>query len=229
MLGILLHVSADTWSHQNFIGVSHGRNDVRNLNVEGEYKSWVSKAVNELKEKILEYMAPTLGHAQAGTFPDEPYRQWSYENSAGKKMAVNNLQRSCDAAQICYKLLVDSRKAFWGDPVTLTPDWAKLEPSFESCLKTPGNLDEREAVWKKRIAAGGLGFAADDNDKQIDYDDRKWFKAAVKAVQTSDGTFQYSRLAGFEKSDWKYFHDAAGYHRLILQNEVLPEYGIICG
>jgi len=65
---------AATWSHQNFVGLTHeNMNDINALKIEGETAESFKALLKDLKRKILEYAAPKLGHAQAGTIPDEPY------------------------------------------------------------------------------------------------------------------------------------------------------------
>ena len=71
-LGIFLHCYADTWSHQNFLGLERDDlNDVKRLSVKDLEKPSFKSFLEKLKEDILEYAAPKLGHAQAGTFAEE--------------------------------------------------------------------------------------------------------------------------------------------------------------
>jgi len=139
---------AATWSHQNFVGLTHeNMNDINALKIEGETAESFKALLKDLKRKILEYAAPKLGHAQAGTIPDEPYREWKYNDHKGK----------------------------------------------------------------------------------IFHNDRQWFKTAVEVIKEPDKPDRYERKTGFETSNWKYFHDAAAFHRFTALHEVLPANGIICG
>jgi hypothetical protein len=229
-LGILLHVYADTWSHQNFLGLEEDDfNDVRNLDVEGETETSLKSLFEKLKEEFLEYTAPKLGHAQAGTIPDEPYRQWKYENFRGRRFDISNVERALDAAQSCYRVLTRFLSQFPGFSYELPVPWHRITTKVSNQFQTQEDLENRIRAWKGAISGGELGFKPEGRDMNLNYDDREWFREAVK-VDTPPGVGdQYERNSGFETSNWKYFHDAAAFHRFTVLHEVLPEYGIICG
>ena len=78
-----MHSYADTWAHQNFLGLARDDvNDVKRLSVKDLERASFKSFLRKLKEDVLEYAAPKLGHAQAGTIPDEPYREWKYFHDA---------------------------------------------------------------------------------------------------------------------------------------------------
>ncbi|HIC92060.1 MAG TPA: hypothetical protein EYP21_08415 [Syntrophaceae bacterium] len=227
-LGIILHVYADTWSHQNFMGIMYRNiNDVRDLKVKGTAKRSIKSLLAKLKEEILEYCAPELGHAQAGTIPDEPYREWEYEDYKGRYFQISNQERALDAAQNCYMVLSRFLKRF---PQFLSPPvlpWQKILEKIGELFSHQGELEERTEAWREAISNGRIGFEPKGKDTNLHYHDREWFRAAV-TVTTEEGE-RYIRNEGFEMSHWKYFHDAAAFHRFHLLHEILPEYGIICG
>jgi len=229
-LGIILHVYADTWSHQNFIGVIHeNMNDVSGLKVRRVSKNSMESLLNKLKQGILEYAAPKLGHAQAGTIPDEPYRVWQYKDYKGKKFYIYNLERSLDAAQNCYMVLLRFLRLFPQFSRNRPLPWQEIVGSISRLFSMKGDLDDRAEAWQKTISDGGLGFAPEDKDIGLDYNDREWFKAAVNVIKTDYEDDRYERKPGFETSNWKYFHDAAAFHRFTVLHEILSDYGIICG
>ena len=81
-LGIFLHCFADSWSHQNFLGlIRENFNDVKRLNVKELTKPTFKSLLAKLKENILEYAAPKLGHAQAGSRPRHPTRSFARQVS----------------------------------------------------------------------------------------------------------------------------------------------------
>lgn len=226
-LGIILHVYADTWSHQNFMGIMRNMNDVRRMKVEETEKGFLKGLFSKLKEEVLEYRAPKLGHAQAGTIPDEPYREWEYKDYKGHRFQISNQERALDAAQNCYMVLSRFLKRFpqfLGSPIL---PWQKIVEKIAELFSHQGELEDRTEAWQKAISKGVIGFEPRGKDIDLSYDDREWFRAAVTIVKEEKD--RYLRKEGFEVSHWKYFHDAAAFHRFHLLHELLPQYEIICG
>lgn len=229
-LGIFLHFYADTWSHQNFLGLERDDlNDVKRLSVKDLEKGFFKSLLGKLKENILEYAAPKLGHAQAGTIPDEPYREWKYENYLGKKFDISNVERSLDAAQNCYQAMLKFLGQFPGLSQNKPMPWHEITGKIRKLFETNGELEDRVRSWKDAISAGEFGLKAEGRDANLDYDDREWFREAVKVDKPPEGKQQFEWKPGFESSHWKYFHDAGAFHRFTVLHEVLPEHGMICG
>jgi hypothetical protein len=228
-LGLLLHVIADTWSHQNFIGLQHGRNDVRGLRIDNEHKGFIDKMLEEAKSKFIEFYAPMLGHTQAGHLPDEPFRTWRYEDYQGNSIEINNHDRTMKAAQQCYEILAtfaDSYPTFAsGSP----NKWNKVSKTLEKTFSNDGDLDARVDNWCQQIGSDSFGYVPTPFDQKVQYQDRQWFKDAVQVEMNNTGEETFRRKSNFEKSNWKYFHDAAALHKFILLHDLLPEFGIICG
>ncbi len=217
-LGIFLHTYADTWSHQNFLGLQRDElNDVKNLKVVGVGSNTLDSMFEKLKLEALEYLAPTLGHTQAGNIPDEPYREWKYKNYYGKSFHIFNGERALDAARSCYQSVAEALP------------WHEIAGKIEELFKTKDGLQERCEAWKEAIAGGGMKFTPEGRDSNLIYEDREWFKQAVTVQKDNEGKELYTRNPGFETSHWKYFHDAAAFHRFTVLHEVLPEHGMICG
>ncbi|MBW1667004.1 MAG: hypothetical protein JRJ66_02905 [Deltaproteobacteria bacterium] len=229
-LGIFLHCFADTWSHQNFLGLERADlNDVKRLSVKNLEKASFKSFLRKLKGDILEYAAPKLGHAQAGTIPDEPYREWKYENYLGKKFDISNVERSLDAAQNCYQAMLKFLGQFPGFSQNKPMPWHEITGKIRTLFETDTELEGRIKAWKDAISAGEFGPKPEGKDTTLDYDDREWFREAVKVEKPSEGDDLYERNPGFENSHWKYFHDAGALHRFCVLHEVLPEHGMICG
>ncbi len=229
-LGILLHCYADTWSHQNFLGVIRDNmNSVRKLKVQRMPASSFQNVMRSLRKRVKEYAIPKLGHAQAGTIPDEPYREWRYENYSGKKFDIYNVERSLDAAQSCYQVMLKFLKIFPAYSHTKPLQWHELTSMFEKQLGLEADSRTRVDSWKDAISGGEFGLKIEENDKNINYDDREWFRYAVKVEKTDNGKEIYERKPEFEKSNWKFFHDAGAFHRFTVLHEILPEHGMICG
>lgn len=205
-------------------------NKVRRLRVANLAHSDLLSLLKGLKGCITEYTMPGLGHAQAGTIPDEPYRVWEYQNHANEKLNINNSQRTLDAAQNCYDVMLGFLTAFREhySPDTPVP-WHDVAKPLADLFQMSNDLESRIPAWKVSIGKGDFGFAVEDKDRQVNYDDREWFKAAVTVTTNASNTELYERCTGFESSNWKYFHDAAAFHRFTVLHEVLPEHGMICG
>ena len=229
-LGIFLHTYADTWSHQNFLGLERDDlNDVKKLKVLGETSQSLKEIVEKLKQDVLEYFAPKLGHTQAGNIPDEPYREWRYENYLGKSFHIFNVERALDAARNCYQALTKFLGQFPTLASAVALPWHEIAGKMGELFQTDDDLEKRCRSWAKAIKQGQMGFTPEGRDLKLVYDDREWFKQAVKVVKGPDDTDLYLRNPGFETSPWKYFHDAAAFHRFTVLHEVLPEHGMICG
>lgn len=229
-LGIILHLYADTWSHQNFMGlIRDNMNDIKKLKVKDETKGSIKFLFEKLKKNILEYAAPQLGHAQAGTIPDEPYRDWEYEDYKGRYFQISNQERLLDAAKNCYTVLLKFLKRFPQFASSLPLPWQNNIEKVSSLFSIKQDLDIRTTAWQKAILNADFGFKPEGRDFSLIYDDREWFKTAVEVIKTEGEPDRYERKEGLETSNWKYFHDAATYHRFCVLHEILPEYGIICG
>jgi hypothetical protein len=185
--------------------------------------------LKDLRAKILEYAAPKLGHAQAGTIPDEPFRKWEHKDSQGRRYDISNSQRALDAAQNCYMVLLKFLRRFPNFALNPSMPWQEMVDVISDLFETEGELDHRVQAWQKAISDGRFGFVSELKDKALTYDDREWFRKAVKVIEGADEPDHYERQEGFENSNWKYFHDAAAFQRFTILHEVLPDYGIICG
>ncbi|HDQ39425.1 MAG TPA: hypothetical protein ENN39_00100 [Desulfonatronum sp.] len=229
-LGVLLHCYADTWSHQNFLGLMRERmNAVKRLKVRGVSTPAVQAMLRGLRRRIKEYAVPRLGHAQAGSIPDEPYRRWSYTDHSGTRFEISNMERALDAAMHCHQVLLKALGAFPAYSQAKPLPWHDLAATFGRLFGLEADLAQRIASWRDAVAGGAFGWKTEKQDKDVRYDDRQWFKDAVSVEKTAEGKESYERKPGFESSDWKYFHDAAAFHRFTVLHEVLPEHGMICG
>lgn len=224
-LGIILHVYADTWSHQNFMGIIHDMNDIKSI------KGMKDSVLESIKQKVIECWAPKLGHTQAATIPDEPYRNWEYKDYRGHSLEISNHERTLDAAQNCYMVLsrfLERFPRFLNSPIV---PWETIAEKIDPLFRYEGALEERMEKWREAISNGAVGFEAEGKDFSLAYDDREWFRAAVIVIpkQGEEEKDRYERKEGFEASNWKYFHDAAAFHKFCLLHELLPKHGIICG
>jgi hypothetical protein len=205
LLGIILHAYADTWSHQNFMGIVDGKNRVNNLIVDGE---------NIYIYKI----APPLGHAQAGSTPDEPRLAWEYTDNQGGAHHLANVDRALEAAKKCYILISRfmhkfSREFRDSDPV----DWLQIEGKILNLFQYQKDLRGCINSWGEAITNGEFGFRSREKDINLIYDAGEWFNIAIKSdsrMNQESGQFvnYFEKNDNYETSDLLYFNEAAAFY-----------------
>ena len=228
-LGIALHVYADTWAHQDFSGLQTELNDVEDIDVINEEKVGIARIFRDFFRGITESLIPQIGHAETATLPDEPYREWSFYHVYQKRSIHRKNWLICqDASRAIYKEI----KGFLNkNPEYRTEKpipWGNIKSTVTNLFRQKGDLEERCGNWAERINDSGFGFACQPIEKDLSYNDREWFRAAVE-VKKTDVREKYYRKDNFHLSDWKYFHDAAASHRFFVLKEALSPQGIVCG
>lgn len=221
LLGIMLHVYADTWSHQNFMGITDDMNRVNDLVVEGE-------------NIYLYKLAPPLGHAQAGSTPDEPRLAWEYSGYQGGAQDIDNYRRALQAAQNCYLLLSKFMDKFAHDfRDSSLIKWAEIEGKVLKLFQY--NKDLRGCInsWGEAINNGEFGFMPHEKDINLIYDAGEWFNIAIKTesrMNPESGHFEiyYYKNDNFETSDCNYFNRAAAFYwsTLFAENENVNKLGL---
>jgi hypothetical protein len=223
-LGIALHVYADTWSHQGFSGLQADINDVKNINVQNESHN------NSFVRDAIEFFIPRVGHAETGHLPDEPYRDWKFHNVYQKKDKERKNWLLCqDASKVIYKEIKSFLSKNPGYKNRAHILWRDIKPIVTRLFRRKGTVDERCENWVHAINTWSFGFECEQEEMDLSYDDREWFKAGVKVEKKKNEKPKYRRKKNFHLSDWKYFHDAAASHRFFVLNEILSPEGIVCG
>ena len=222
LLGIALHVLADTWSHQDFIGLTRPENEVEDLEIEGKERDFF-----EILKEEFHDLAPKTGHAEALTIPDEPYRRWSYRDFWGDLQKIDNVERSLSAARECYGLLreflarVPDERGWTGRP------FEEIEGILADLFKLPGGLEDRCKRWQGAIREGQF-FKPESGEDPI-YRKGAWFREAIEVDFDEEAGLRYRWQRNFNRSNWRLFHAAAALWRFTVLNEVLPEIGVVCG
>ncbi len=222
LLGIVLHVLADTWSHQGFIGLTRPENEVEDLEIEGEGKGFLEA----LKEEFHD-LAPKTGHAEALNIPDEPYRRWSYRDFRGKLHEIDNVERSLSAARECYRVLVVWLERYSGWRRWVGRPFEEIEGLFGEFFEVSGDLEERCRRWRKALREGR--FFDPELEEDPVYRRGAWFRQAVEVDFDEETGIRYRWRQNFNRSHWRLFHAAAAFWRFVVLNEVLPEIGVVCG
>jgi len=214
-MGIALHTYADSWAHQNFSGLLRPENRVSDLKVEGQLlhvdqyfdENWMRQTIN---------LIPPLGHGQAGSIPDIPYKKWKYRNHEGREIEVNNAERFLSASEAIFKIL-----CLISDHPVRCP-WERMGEYLKKIFSYRGDLKQRIAYWKRWIQSGEFGFRKEG----LDYHPDLWQQDAVEMPDKKRSLAK--RKAGFRESNWKLFYDAAILHRFYILHELLPQYDIYC-
>jgi len=222
-LGITMHVYADTFAHQGFIGQVHQVNSVDNIESD-DGMSWMEKA----KSKAVSSGFP-LGHGAALSLPDRPYINWKYTDSKGEVIERNNTAIFIEATdKMCraIRCFSEGREDMNLDSVQgiSSIDAAKIESLLKSINYSDG--EERHAAWLQEIRIGSFSFGA-DNIEYIAKGEGSWKHASIGqlAIEDSDGE-EFTYAPDFLQSNWKLFHDALQAHRFDILHDVLPKYGI---
>jgi hypothetical protein len=215
-MGIALHTLADGWAHRGFSGREHPENDVERIEhrVGGRWKRLF------LPNLYLD-LAPKVGHAQAGSYPDQPGLTWRYRRRrpAGT-VARDNGAEFLRAARHIHGLLLEAA------PASKRPrlSWAELAPRVRERLADPAeSVEERCATWAEAfedLIPAGL----------MVYDEHAWKREALRPRRERDIDFRrlersdYARLRftpaeRFYRTPWVLFHRAALRQRhLVLEN-----------
>jgi hypothetical protein len=209
LLGIILHAYADTWSHQNFMGMRNGMNQASELRVRG-------KNINIYK------LAPKLGHAQTGSTPDDPTLEWEYMNYQGTLKHITNHDRALEAARHCHTVLAQFMDKFKDDfRYSKFIPWKQLESNISDLFTKPTDLKGCVTAWGEAISGNKFGFQSHGKDINLIYDASEWFNVAIKTeliMNQESGQFRecYFKNDIFIASDLKYFNEAAGFYSYTL-------------
>jgi len=230
MLGIILHVYADTWSHQNFMGMVNDLNNISEVRVEGEEEGFIEHHLEDLKGKVKEYVVPNLGHAQAGSIPDEPFRKWSYLDYQGMAHRVNNHERALDAAYHCYELLSRFLSQFPEFRHSEVKPWDSIREEVGRLFGIDGELKECVTGWGEALSQGKFGLRPEGKDINLIYDAGEWYNLAIEETfKPSEQGFlekRYAKRVVFDNSDWKYFNGAATFYWANLYGKIAADDGL---
>jgi hypothetical protein len=233
-LGITMHVYADTWAHQGFVGMQDEVNRLHNLcnannepdnNLISWLKNLFGDKFDEAQSCLVGSVLP-LGHGAALSNPDKPFLKWGYDNNKGEKIKRDNPTDFLDAADHMCKAMQCYLAGNPDSKVAGLPekDKSKIDELLRNITSDTG--DERHDVWMQAINSGKFSF----DNKPISYIPKglnSWKYQAVgttAGMDSQDEIFPYN--PSFIKSNWKMFHDALQLHRLFIINELLPRYGI---
>jgi len=196
LLGIRMHVLADTWAHMYHVGISawfiNEAYDVKEAN--GNIPNWLcdplfndSLTLNKCTctPRALYYNSwPYLGHGRMGHFPDYGFKHYFYRPCWSNSMVEkNNPEHFLNA----FKQMVKAMQCIMGGE-NFNNGFAELNTAVETIVKDviATKAIDQTAAWKdaiKKLKAKAL--IEDDGNELPNYDANKWINE-YKNKQSSD-------------------------------------------
>ncbi|MEN6318114.1 MAG: FYVE zinc finger domain-containing protein [Syntrophaceae bacterium] len=245
LLGLRMHVFADTWAHQDFVGDGiKAINDCAGWYNFYEAEPSIMKQVDwQVLSTELEYAPPIfifqsyLGHGRLGHFPDFGWCRYYYTpawlQQEGKFMIGRDNPREFEKAFFeMVKVMWAAKNGKKKYPLGTNegPEMkAQVRENIQLaiCLdqarffkiKKGGSFKESEGMWKDVMAqTEGIGKIPKD------YDKTEWRKAAEKdGSLTKDKGYHWNNGDAFEDSNIYRFNLAAE-HQFAFIQEKLREY-----
>lgn len=231
-LGIAMHVYADTWAHQGFVGFMSVINEARDIELPiPAPKRSIPDTILDLWARIRDATIGLfvgklfpVGHGAVLSYPDRPYLRWSYTNGLGERIERDNPRDFGQAARRMFEAMTRFRR---NDPMAIVdiPQEVFRRIDYWLAELTDDDPDVRHAHWLELIRTGEFGFK--DDVRYISKGVGSWKHAALgtaDAIDIPGETFRFDPK--FLNSDWRRFHDALQVHRLFVLNELLPLYGL---
>ena len=240
-VGILLHVYADTFSHQGFSGLLSKVNDIENVYSDRIIQSFKTRLISFIKritkgkfDRYFDKLMPAYGHGQALHNPDIPYLDWSYKYDASnsfsglsyKKVEVKNKKR--------FNRAFSNIKTYLERYLKDNPDWEdksstsdELFSEFFSILGRKTSNEKKIELWQDFIQEKNL---YNDQDSAFFYDEEHWLKEVFEDYSKdkysnriiTDALF----VKGYENSSWFRFVKSVKWYKSILY-DVLRDNGLM--
>lgn len=189
-IGIAVHAFADTWAHQNFLGLNDKLNAQRGL-----------------AAKII----PNIGHADFFHEPDTIHNRWADRRLKKELAQIDNDDRFLAAAEEIFVHLYRFKHPDQNEQQAHTRyGRLKLEDRLRDAMDESYLLGGSE---KARITAY-KGICGELNLKKYQYDPNAWrYSAVIKKPLESDLFDRYWANQTFLDSDWYKFQEAAKAYR----------------
>jgi len=231
LLGIVSHVVQDTYAHYGFSGMTSDLNEVKQESL----KLVEAQSMGEhIKKKMIGFWdrlaaafagATKLGHAGAATLPDCPYLQWDLKHEEGKSIQAGYLKKIRNNPATFFMACTRLHAVF--DAFLKGKQFVEVEgghlgfsdqvsDAIQSIINKEGTKDQRCALWRKRIDSGVL-FSPNSEDMKLNYNDTKWRIGIMEDNPLASTTDAYM------------FNRAAHVYLRKVQDEILPEMGILAG
>ena len=239
LIGIGMHVYADTFAHYGFSGTSSRVNRVVSSSIKLKqsdaavtaflgktFGDWMSKwgglvqNFREISSEIAEKATGGLGHSGVSLYPDSPFLEWEYEYEFPEIAGTSKVYRDnhtdyMEAAENMWYYLQSyvNDNDFNEGSDTVFEDFAG---TFSDIYRLEGGEGERIALWEEVALSGDLGFSEEIPP----------YVATVIDQQHKEFS-KLDRSADVVHTTAYRFHQAATVHRDYVVKELLPSYGII--
>ena len=196
-IGIASHAYADTWAHQNFVGYKSGFNAFSGM------FNWL----------VPDSLIPNIGHADAGTCPDQPRLTWDDERTTGEPL--NNRENFLDAAGCLFnkfRMMADSTCS----SESLDADRESLQKDIADIMD--GSVDDEDLGEERISRYSELATTKAYGEVVIDkYKPDGWFNVVVRTQHLRRGVagkgigkrrelFHFRK--NYQHSDWFKFQEA---------------------
>lgn len=153
-IGLATHTFADTYAHQNFVGVK--------------------ESFNAMGDFLQRLNIINIGHADAGTQPDKPGLIWDDNRLVSKKRIIDNKGRFLKATGHIFDLFSDYLMKGTSSRM-LQKKKRELINSVDSAVgrTSKHDGDKKDKRLNRYIRLIG-------SDLISDYDEKEWFKEAVQ-------------------------------------------------
>ncbi|MBN1500081.1 MAG: hypothetical protein JW982_08000 [Spirochaetes bacterium] len=217
--GMLLHVYADTFSHQGFSGLLSTVNDI------SEYRpgAWYDRVFNLTRkisssgfEKLFDYVMPAYGHMQVFFSPDNPSEKWSYRYDAAEhctgdiqETRIDNCERYSEAFKAVSDILdaVKDRTVF-NDGRSMSADPAVFDILRIRNISNKNRMEKWCGYIEKFSSVKKENFLYDCNyylkSAISNFSEKKFKDRVVRNISLKDG---------YEKSDWYRFISAVVWYK----------------
>lgn len=191
LLGIASHAYADTFAHQNFIGIRDELNAMRN---------------------IEQNLVPFIGHADAGHKPGIPGLVWTDIRLIEPNQEVDNNQRIINAAKNLYSnfLILTSFRNKWSSTKN------RVSKTINEEIINETEIERDQEIRKIRIEKYKRLIKEFDESTETEYDKNRWLQNSInEKVDPKDEEESslkpldnYSFKENFEKTNWFKFQEA---------------------
>jgi hypothetical protein len=226
-----MHTYADTWAHQQFVGMVCDLNRLKKVTVTPDSRYANTSVYEDLTSgatQVKQFVANHLpvGHAGAVTFPDMPFLKWSFVRDNGHEVVRDNLPDFMAAARGIFNM---TRRYLAKDPTLPEIDIPSADRDrIENLLTTTLFIDgePRHIAWLSAIGQGAFSFGP-TAVTYVEQGPGSWkFTALGADPDQESGEELFTVTDRFSTSNWKMFHDAVQYHRLFILHDLLPRFGL---
>jgi len=197
MIGLRMHVMADTWAHKNYAGINAWF--INNVN---NYNTPVYDPIPSYMPNVLNYNSMSyLGHFRSGHVPDYPWATIDYQPQWS-----NSSQHLDNPADFRYAFLqmVEALKCIKGKTTFAVNKYAPIDQNTDDIIKNilstaPKNYDQSQ-IWLNNIPKITINYTK-LNVPEV-YDNKKWFNEMQKADDKNKTSYYYFNYCASKHFDF---------------------------